>query len=126
MKKLTWLGIGAATVTTVILVARKSQAQPTGSAPQMYGELIKVPLAVPIGWRRVTSAEVSALPELRDQAVELRGTPGFTTMQYGTLAPFTASDGKMYATWVEQHFHEPGGVVRPWGYHHGVTLLAKI
>jgi hypothetical protein len=47
-------------------------------------------------------------------------------MQYGTLSPFTASDGKTYATWVEQHYHEPGGAVKPWGLHHGVTLLTKV
>lgn len=88
-----------------------------------YGETQKVSLSVPSGWRRATSAEVSALPELSAQANALVNTSGFTSMQYGTLAPFTASNGRTYATWIEQHFHEPGGSVRPWGLHHGVTLL---
>jgi hypothetical protein len=47
-------------------------------------------------------------------------------MQYGALAPFIAGNGKTYATWIEQHYHPPGGETRPWGYHHGVTILAKI
>jgi hypothetical protein len=46
-------------------------------------------------------------------------------MPYGTLTPFAASDGNTYATWVEQHYHEPGGAAKPWGLHHGVTLLAQ-
>lgn len=47
-------------------------------------------------------------------------------MAYGTLAPFVAVDGKTYATWIEQHYHPPGGATQPWGYHHGVTLLTKV
>jgi hypothetical protein len=73
----------------------------------------------------VSNSEVSALPELSAKAVALMNTPGFTSMQYGTLSPFVASDGKTYATWVEQHFHPPGGSAQPWGLHHGVTLLEK-
>lgn len=115
---------------TVLLLARKSMASKTPQVPQTpqqtFGESTRVALAVPTGWRRVTGAEVSALPELGVQARELRDTPGFTSMAYGTLNPFTASDGNTYATWVEQHFHEPGGSVKPWGLHHGVTLLAQI
>jgi hypothetical protein len=91
----------------------------------VYGETQKVPMAVPAGWRRVTGSEVSALPELRTKASDLRNTAGFTSMAYGTLTPFTASDGNTYATWIEQHYHEPGGPVKPWGLHHGVTLLAQ-
>jgi hypothetical protein len=68
---------------------------------------------------------VSALPELRVNASELRSSPGFINIPYGTLIPFIATDGKMYALWIEQHYHEPGGSVRPWGYHKGVTVLAK-
>jgi hypothetical protein len=99
---------------------------PTGFDPtKTYGETTRVTLAVPSGWRRATSAEVSALPELLTSARELRASSGFLDLPYGTLIPFTASDGKMYALWVEQHYHEPGGPVKPWGYHKGVTVLAK-
>ena len=136
------LAAGGAASAVFFLFSRKSAAAPTGPAssvqPQSptptnvvydptatYGEQQKVALAVPSGWRRVTNAEVAALPELGAKANALRNTSGFTSMAYGTLTPFTASDGKTYATWIEQHYHEPGGSVKPWGLHHGVTLLAQ-
>jgi hypothetical protein len=52
-------------------------------------------------------------------------TPGFTSMPYGSLTPFVASNGQTYATWIEQHYHPPGGAAQPWGLHHGVTVLAR-
>lgn len=111
----------------IILVTKKSKAQT--AAPTIdptFGEQTRVTIAVPSGWRRVTGSEVAALPELGVAANALRNTSGFTSMQYGTLTPFTASDGNTYATWIEQHYHPPGGDLKPWGYHHGVTLLAAV
>jgi hypothetical protein len=129
MKSLLWIASGAAVVGLgAMLFTRKGAGgSPPSPAtpPKTYGETTKVTLAVPSGWRRVTNAEVSALPELGTQANALVNTPGFTSMQYGTLAPFLGSDGRTYATWVEQHFHEPGGTAKPWGLHHGVTLLER-
>lgn len=128
MKPLIWVAIGGAVATGLVLVTRKAKAQtmPSSIDPEKtYGELQQVQLAVPAGWRRATNADVAALPELGTQANALRNTPGFTAMQYGTLSPFVASDGKTYATWVEQHYHPPGGDVKPWGLHHGVTVLAQ-
>ena len=119
-KPLFWAAIAGGTITGVLLLTRKASAAPL----LHYGETVPVALAVPAGWRRATNAEVMALPELRTQANALINTSGFTSMPYGTLSPFVASDGKTYATWVEQHYHEPGGAVKPWGLHHGVTLLA--
>lgn len=130
------LAAGGATAAVFFLFSRKSSAASTQSAASSgdpipsatnvsYGEKQKVAVAVPAGWRRVTTAEVSALPELGVRANALRNTPGFTSMAYGTISPFTASDGKTYATWIEQHYHEPGGPVKPWGLHHGVTVLAQ-
>lgn len=131
MSPLAWAATAGAVTAGILLIAKKVQAQPMISpkspeAPPTYGETTRVSLPVPVGWRRVTNAEVAALPELRSEATSLRNTPGFTTMAYGTLTPFVASDGKTYATWVEQHHHEPGGAIKPWGLHHGVTLLAKL
>ena len=130
MKPLLWLAIGGAGAAVLLLVTRKAQAQtpPPLQPPTspIYGEQTKVSLAVPTGWRRVTSAEVTALPELGTQANLLRNSPGFTDLAYGTLTPFVASDGNTYATWVEQHYHPPGGALKPWGLHHGVTLLAQV
>lgn len=69
-------------------------------------------------WRRMTDAEVT--PELGDVAVQIlaehSGEP------YGTVVPFW--DGQ-YAGIIEEHYNEPGGARRPWGYHPGVTLYAR-
>lgn len=129
MKPLLWLALGgAAAVAAALVFGRKKEralAAPEPTPAPTYGETERVLLVLPAGWRRVTSAEVAALPELRARANALLNTPGFSTMYYGTIAPFTASDGKTYATWIEQHYHEPNGPLWPWGLHHGVTLLAK-
>lgn len=98
----------------------------SGIPSTAYGETTRVTLSVPTGWRRVTRAERQAFPELTTHAVALRDTPGFASMNYGSISPFVASDGNTYATWIEQHFHEPGGPAKPWGLHHGVTMLAEV
>jgi hypothetical protein len=33
-------------------------------------------------------------------------------------------DGKPLVARLEQHYHEPGGPARPWGYHTGVSLFS--
>lgn len=129
MKPLAWAAVAGGVTAGLLLIARKSSAAPLVSSttppPATYGETQRTTLSVPSGWRRATSAEVNALPELGAQANALMNTSGFTSMQYGTLSPFVASDGNTYATWIEQHYHPPGGDVRPWGLHHGVTILAQ-
>jgi len=126
MNKLLWFSIGSAVVGTALLLTGKRPARKDlpGPAPQ-YGEAVAVDLPVPSGWRRATNSEVSTLPELQVAANALRNTPGFSSMVYGTLTPLVASDGKTYATWIEQHYHPPGGPAQPWGLHHGVTILAS-
>jgi hypothetical protein len=129
-KPLLWFSVGSAAAGAALLLWKRAGERttppiPAGEPSKTYGEATKVTLAVPAGWRRVTGAEVSALPELGSQASALMNTPGFTSMQYGTLTPFVGSDGKTYATWIEQHYHEPGGSAKPWGLHHGVTVLAQ-
>ncbi len=128
MNPLVWAGIGGAVTAGVLLATKKAKAQtmPAFDPTEHYGETTVVTLTVPSGWRRATNADIQAAPDLVDHATALRNTPGFTSMQYGTLSPFVASDGNTYATWIEQHYHEPGGAIRPWGLHHGVTLLAAI
>ncbi len=121
MKKIVWVAIGGGVLTSLLLLTRRASA---ATAKPVYGEAKRVVLLAPEGWRRMTDAEVIALPELIAQAKAIRSYPGFTSLPYGTIFPFVASDGKTYATWVEQHYHEPGGPIKPWGYHHGVTLLA--
>jgi hypothetical protein len=134
MSPLSLAAIGGAVTAGLLLVTRKAKAATAAAPapvtpavvqpqpPKIYGETTRVPLAVPAGWRRVGPSEVT--PDLIAQANSLRSSTGFTSLPYGTLRPFT-SDGRTYATWVEQHYHEPGGAAKPWGYHHGVTLLAR-
>lgn len=131
-KPLLWFSVGSAAAGVGLLLWKRTGVDaPTppsisgGEPPKTYGEATKVTLAVPAGWRRVTGAEVSVLPELGSQASALMNTPGFTLMQYGTLTPFVASNGQTYATWIEQHYHAPGGPAKPWGLHHGVTVLTQ-
>lgn len=128
MTPLLWVVAGGV-VGGILLLAKTAKTTPKSTTPPQpleppmtFGETKKVALTVPSGWRRVRNAEVT--PEIRAQADALRNTSGFKTMPYGAFAPFT-SDGKTYATWIEQHHHEPGGPAKPWGLHHGVTLLAK-
>jgi hypothetical protein len=127
VKLLPWIAAGGIATGLFFLMKRTEAAPllPPNEPPKTYGEATKVALAVPAGWRRATSAEVSALPELGSHASALVNSSGFTSMAYGTLAPFLGGDGRMYATWIEQHYHEPGGAAKPWGLHHGVTLLAQ-
>lgn len=133
MNPLLWYAAGAL---GLLFFGKKVKAAPLEGGPsstvpgydptKTYGETDKVSLAVPAGWRRATNTDIQASPNLITQAESLRNSTNFTSMQYGTLSPFTGSDGKTYATWVEQHYHEPGGPVKPWGLHHGVTILAAV
>lgn len=73
----------------------------------------------PSGFRRLKAGEVTA--DLIAKANAIRSSSGFTRLAYGTVIPI---DGQTAAL-VEQHFHEPGGPVKPWGFHHGVTLITR-
>jgi hypothetical protein len=131
VKPLLWIAAGGIAAGLLLLVRQSDAASNTPPEPPTppsptYGETTRVTLSVPAGWRRATNAEVAAHPELVAHATALLNTPGFSSMTYGTLDPFVANDGKTYATWIEQHYHEPGGPTKPWGLHHGVTLLARV
>jgi hypothetical protein len=91
------------------------------SAPIRYGlDEPQISTPIPAGWRRVKSAEVT--PDLRAMAVQSLASYG--SKPYGTLIPFTSGGGQ-FAAMVEQHYHEPLGPVKPWGFHHGITLLTR-
>ena len=40
----------------------------------------------------------------------------------GTIVPFHYQNA-LYAGIIEQHYHPPGGPVKPWGRHPGVSLF---
>ena len=39
--------------------------------------------------------------------------------------PFVA-DNKDFVARIEQHYHPPGGALRPWGPHKGVSVFAVV
>lgn len=71
---------------------------------------------MPDGWRRMKQAEVT--PAHTAFAIECRRHMGAV----GRLQQ-TAINGVTVAGRTEWHYHEPGGTMRPWGWHHGVSLL---
>ncbi len=44
---------------------------------------------------------------------------------YGSEYP-SEVEGSHYLARLEQHDHEPGGPLRPWGYHPGISLFAAV
>jgi peptidoglycan L-alanyl-D-glutamate endopeptidase CwlK len=44
---------------------------------------------------------------------------------FGTEVEFDA-DGKQYVARIEEHYHEPGGPIKPWGHHPGVSVFAVV
>lgn len=95
-------------------------APPTGPLPccgdPFCGNEERHPVAVPGGWRRTKRGEEGAPVSAARGILSSHGKA-----PYGTLVPIDAT----HAALIEQHCHEPGGATRPWGYHHGVTLLTR-
>lgn len=101
-------------VTTVatppIEVIESPETEETKKAP--------TPLVVPSDWRRMKSTEVTgAHAGFARAALKNVGEPG--QLQLSTI------DGRQVAAWTEWHYHEPGGPVKPWGWHRGITLLVR-
>jgi len=73
-------------------------------------------IPIPAGWRRAKTAEVTSdALALAKERVKSPGAPGtFVTRETptGTFGSLT-----------EWHYHEPNGPVKPWGWHHGITIL---
>lgn len=110
------LGLGLAAL-AVGLLFRKTNP-PADEFPGVVLVKPNVPSPViPAGYRRMASNEVT--PELSSRAQSLLGG------DYGTTTPFTASDGRDVLAAVELHYHEPGGVLKPWGWHKGVSLFVR-
>lgn len=110
---LLWLG-GAL---GLLLLAKPSAAATLQPLPPPIPTEKRVAVPIPSGYRRLSQAEVT--PALAASARVILDTHG--SDPYGTFFPLP--DG--YAAMIEQHYHEPGGPVKPWGLHHGVTLLVQ-
>lgn len=71
-----------------------------------------------VTFRRMRDADVT--PALTAEAKRLLAL--HHTEPYGSEYPF-ALDGRRYLARLEEHYHEPGGPLRPWGYHPGISLF---
>lgn len=76
-------------------------------------------LSVPSGWRRMRPEEVTgAHGGFANRMLKTIGEIG--ELRIGEI------EGERVAAWTEWHFHEPGGPVKPWGWHRGITLLVPL
>jgi peptidoglycan hydrolase-like protein with peptidoglycan-binding domain len=74
-----------------------------------------------VAFRRMRNAEVT--PALTAEAKRLLAL--HHAAAYGSEYPFTL-DGLRYLARLEQHYHEPGGPLKPWGYHPGISLFVAV
>jgi len=44
---------------------------------------------------------------------------------FGTEISLSIAD-QNYVARIEQHYHEPGGPIKPWGYHAGVSMFVQV
>lgn len=71
--------------------------------------------------RRLTNTEVTpAIGAEAKRILKLNHADPF-----GTEIPFQA-DGREYVARIEEHYHPPGGPLKPWGHHPGVSVFAVV
>lgn len=75
-----------------------------------------------IARQRLTNRDLNAA--IIKAASDLRST-GFCACALGTEREVTI-DGVRYVAVVEEHYHEPGGKLHPWGKHHGISMFRVI
>jgi peptidoglycan L-alanyl-D-glutamate endopeptidase CwlK len=71
--------------------------------------------------RRLTNSEVT--PSISAEAKRI--LKAHHQDPFGTEIPFDA-DGLPYVARIEEHFHPPGGPIKPWGHHPGVSVFALV
>jgi hypothetical protein len=91
--------------------SRQDGATRSTSAPALAG-LMQAPQRRPLQPQETT-------PEIEQRAKEILDAKQDAPM--GTEVPFEI-DGRAYVARIEEHYHEPGGPLRPWGHHRGVTV----
>jgi hypothetical protein len=108
----------------IVLLLRKGSTVPSkppaGSVDTGGGDYIVTPTSPPAGFRRLLGSEVT--PALTAKAKEILAEHGKDPI--GTSVPFEV-DGTQYLGVIEMHYHEPGGPLKPWGPHHGVSLFIE-
>jgi hypothetical protein len=123
MERSTLIGIGAIAAGVIVAGVALRRREGSGAPEEPLGPCCgqpvcggeaRHPVAVPGGWRRATGAEAGPYVGAAQSILSAHYAD-----PYGTVIPIDADTAAM----VEQHCHEPGGPVKPWGYHHGITLL---
>ncbi len=71
--------------------------------------------------RRLTNTEVT--PAISAEARRI--IKAHHHEPFGTEIPFE-SDGANFVARIEEHFHPPGGPIKPWGHHPGVSVFAVV
>ena len=92
--------------------SRQAGAEARGASPLLLAGQAQAP-----GRRPLRPQETTAEIERRAKEI-LDANSG---AEIGTEVPFEI-DGRAYVARIEEHYHEPGGQLRPWGHHRGVTV----
>lgn len=101
------------------LAALNGSPSTPAQSPDVFVPSTGTPSA-PGALRRIKQSEVT--PAITKKAMEIRDQYA-RPANYGMEIPFEA-DGKQYVARIEQHYHPPGGPMKPWGYHAGVSIFA--
>jgi hypothetical protein len=117
-KTLIWV-LGSASVGGLALFLASKRNSEVNLEQPVVNDAVQT--QVPEGYRRVKQAEVT--PSLTEIAKEVLAAFGKSPL--GTQVPFTYQTADMLAI-IEQHYHEPGGPLKPWGPHKGVSLFVRM
>ncbi len=124
-----WAGIVAGLAATGIglvafMFARRARAKTTARVTELEADPIPAQAissaGPPEGYRRLTQKEVT--PAITQWAKKILREHGKEAI--GTQVPFEL-DGVRYLGVVELHYHPPGGPLRPWGPHHGISIFVE-
>lgn len=114
MKAIGWLALGAG---AMMLAARKrGAAEPIAPGETMPASIPSAQPKPPDGYRRAKASEVG--PEAIRQAKASLSRP------WGSWVPFEEG-GRQKGILLEWHYHEPGGSVKPWGWHKGASVFVR-
>jgi hypothetical protein len=92
--------------------SRQAGGASRGTSPPALAGLTEAPQRRPLQPQETT-------PQIEQRAKEILDAKHDSPI--GTEVPFDI-DGRAYVARIEEHYHEPGGPLRPWGHHRGVTV----